>query len=67
MLLSENLKFVSHSGIKMVCTPTAPHAFRGAPFWLGRPENLALHEHNQNRRKKSCMAYDEVLQWFWKS
>lgn len=43
------------------------HAFRGAPFWLGTPENLALHQHNQNKRKESWMVHNEVPQSFWKS
>lgn len=68
LFLSENLKLLRHSGITTtVCTPATTHAFRGAPFCLGRPENLALHQHNQNRRKESWMVHDEVLQWFWKS
>lgn len=39
----------------------------GCPFWLGRPENLALHQHNQNRRKESWMVLDEALQRLWKT
>lgn len=67
-LLSENLKFVRHSGITIiVCTPATTYAFRGASFCLGRPENLALHQHNQNKRKETWIVLYEVLQWFWKS
>lgn len=55
------LKIVRHSGTAATeGTPTPNPCICGdsPPFWLDCPENLALHQHNQNRKKQSQPVHE---------